>query len=115
MALLISFLFSVFICLLVFIALMWVKTPYYRLSEKQVAQLLEWMLLGQASENDWQVFCEMPIRHNELLESIRLRCQEIDEAYAIGDGPSGVLLNQAGLSAVRELLDQLYEAETRSE
>lgn len=112
MTLLISSVFSVLICLLVFIALMWVKTPYYRLGEKEVAQLLEWVLLGQASQNDWQVFCEMPIRHNELLESIRLRCQDIDEASGIGDGSSGFLLNRKGLNAVQELLGELHAAES---
>lgn len=106
---LVSCLLSVFICAVVFAVLLWVKTPLYRLRREQVIRLLEWVLLGQATENDWQVFCEIPIRHDELLESIRLECKEIDEHYFINSGRSGYLLSSEGLSKLQSLLDKLRQ------
>jgi hypothetical protein len=108
--LLISILFSVMICLVVVGILSWVKTPYYRPSRADTTRLLEWMLLGQATETDWQFFCGYPIRHDPLLEEVRQRCQDIDERCFIGDNRDGVLLNRQGLSEVRELLERLKRA-----
>ncbi len=62
--LLISILLSVLVCGTVLAILMWVKTPHYQVSEAQVVRLLEWMLLGQATENQWRVFCGYPIRND---------------------------------------------------
>lgn len=107
MILLVSMIFSVLICGAVIGVLLWVKTPHYRVDHQQVIRLLEWMILGQASENDWRVFCDYPIRHNEQLESVRQQCLHIDEASFIGSTRSEYLLNQEGLAQLRDLLDTL--------
>lgn len=105
--LLISILFSVLICGTVVGILAWVKHPYYRVTRKDTIRLLEWMLLGQAGETDWQFFCGYPIQHDPLLEDVRQQCQDIDERCFIGDNRDGVLLNRQGLAEVRELLEEL--------
>lgn len=110
MLLLISIVFSVLICAAVMGVLVWAKSPYYRVSRKDVIQLLEWMLLGQVSETRWHLFCGYPIRFDPLLEEIRLRCQEIDERCFIGDNRDGILLDRQGLAEVRELLERLRQA-----
>ncbi|MGH1372801.1 MAG: hypothetical protein ACRBBW_12235 [Cellvibrionaceae bacterium] len=104
---LISIVFSVVIIAAVFAILLWVKTPHYQLQPEQVMQLLEWMILGQATDNDWRVFCGYPIRHSELLEQVRQACVEIDEQYYIGDTRAGHLLNKEGLEQLTELLRYL--------
>lgn len=104
---LVSIVFSVVIIAAVFAVLLWVKTPHYQIQSQQVIQLLEWMILGQAGENDWRVFCGYPIRHDERLEQVRQRCVEIDEQFYIGDTRAGHLLNREGLEQLTELLAQL--------
>jgi hypothetical protein len=115
MLLLVSIAFSVLISVAVFIVLLWVRTPHYQLQPAQVIELLEWMILGQASENDWRVFCGYPIRHNELLEQVRQSCIEIDEHYYIGDTRAGHLLNRQGLERLGEVLDSLKQALLRQD
>jgi len=110
MLLLVSVALSVLISVAVFTVLLWVRTPHYQLQPEQVIQLLEWMILGQATENDWRVFCDYPIRHNDLLEQVRHSCIEIDEKYYIGDTRAGHLLNRLGLERLGEVLDSLKQA-----
>ncbi|NIB41897.1 hypothetical protein HBA55_19990 [Pseudomaricurvus alkylphenolicus] len=114
MILLLSILFSTLLCLVVVGVLIWVRTPHYRLDEAQVARLLEWMLLGQATENDWRVFCDIPIRHDDFLESIRIRCVELDEKHFIGDSHGGRLLSAEGLEQLTELLQQIRTRQSNS-
>lgn len=104
---LVSIAFSVVIVVGVFFVLLWVKTPHYRIQSDQVIQLLEWMILGQATENDWRVFCGYPIQHDEQLEHVRQACVEIDEQFYIGDTRAGHLLSREGLTQLSELLNQL--------
>lgn len=110
MILLLSILLSVLVISAVIGTLMWVKTPHYQVDRVQTIRLLEWMILGQASENDWRVFCDYPIRHNDQLEQVRQRCLEIEETHYIGDTRAGHLLDREGLEQLRELLDQLNQS-----
>ncbi len=103
----ISIVFSLVIMAAVFAVLLWVRTPHYQMQPEQVIQLLEWMILGQASDNDWRVFCGYPIRHDERLESVRQACVDIDEQFYIGDTRAGHLLSREGLEQLTELLHQL--------
>lgn len=104
-----SILLSVVICTAVLGILFWVKNPYYRINREKTIQLLEWMLLGQATEADWQFFCGYPVRHDPLLEQVRQKCQDIDEAHFIGDNRDGILLSPKGLKDLRVVLDQLKQ------
>lgn len=109
MLLLVSILLSVLICAAVIGVLFWVRNPYYRATRERTIQLLEWMLLGQATETDWQFFCGYPIRHDPLLEQVRQQCQDIDETCFIGDNHDGVILSPKGLSELRDVLDRLKQ------
>lgn len=109
MILLMSILLSALVISVVVGTLMWVKTPHYQVDRTQTIRLLEWMILGQASENDWRVFCDYPIRHSDRLEAVRLRCLEIEETHYIGDTRAGHLLDREGLQQLRELLDELKQ------
>jgi hypothetical protein len=95
------------VCGLLITTLLWVKTPIYRVQREQVERLLQWVLMGQATENDWRVFCDYPIRHDELLENIRLACESIEDAHFTGESRAPYLFSNAGLEAIEQQLERL--------
>ncbi len=107
MNLLIPLLVSLIVCLSFVGILLWVKTPIYRVERPAVKQLLEWVLLGQATENGWRVFCDYPIRHDALLEDIRLACERIDEEHYIGEQRPPFLFTATGLEEIKVQLERL--------
>src|SRR5690606_41622699 len=84
---------------------LWVRTPRYRIQRHNVIALLELVLQGRASENDWRVFAAIPLRHNPALEEVRERCMDIEEREYIGPGRNGFLFSQKGLGVLREILE----------
>lgn len=82
--------------------LMRVKTPHYRVSAQQVRELLERVVVGQASSNDWAVFIAYQIRDNPQLEKIRRQCVEIDEREFRSHGD--YILTQRGRDQVEAIL-----------
>lgn len=104
MTLLVSILVSVLVCGVVIGVLSWVRTPHYQPQRQQVVRLLEWVVLEQASSNDWRIFCEIPIRHDPLLEDVRQRCLDIDERCFLG---APHLLSRQGVGEVRALLEEM--------
>jgi peptide chain release factor 3 len=62
---------TILIFIVILVVLMWVRTPRYRIQRHNVIALLELVLNGQASENDWRVFAAVPLRHNPELDEIR--------------------------------------------
>ncbi|MYM64964.1 hypothetical protein [Pseudomaricurvus sp. HS19] len=111
MTLLISVLAAVVVSVLVTLLLLNVRTPHYRAQRRQARQLLQWMLLGQASEHQWRIFCEIPIRHDPPLEAIRRCCADIDERCFVGDNRDGHLLNKDGMAALEQQLQELQALE----
>src|SRR5690606_40107181 len=70
---------TILIFIAVLVVLAWVRTPRYRIQRHNVIALLELVLQGRASENDWRVFAAIPLRHNPALEEVRERCMDIEE------------------------------------
>jgi hypothetical protein len=60
---------------------------------------------GSATNNDWEVFLGLPIRHNEVLEAVRLRCQAINDDERADN--STFLLTEKGVEEVKKLLIDL--------
>src|SRR5690606_4291780 len=102
---------TILIFIAVLVVLIWVRTPRYRIQRRNVIALLELVLSGQASENDWRVFAAIPLRHNPELEEIRERCMDIEEREYIGPGRNGFLFTQKGLNELREILQSLKDKE----
>ena len=99
---LLLFVLTLVLLLVIFSFLAVLKRPVYQLTRENVVRLLELVLAGEASEDDWNVFVEMPIRYNDELESIRQQCLEISE---MDKGPmTGWLLSEDGLAQIRDLL-----------
>jgi len=97
---------ATFIFLLIFL-LIFIRTgsPVYRLEKKNVVELLELVLDGSATNNDWEVFLGLPIRHNEVLETVRLRCQTINNNEQVDN--STFLLTEKGVGEIKKLLIEL--------
>ena len=87
--------------------LLWVRTPHYMPAKAEVSQLLQNVLVGQASENDWAIFLGSSFRHRLDLEEIRQACIALDDCEYLGHSNSGYLFTEKGLEAIRALLDDL--------
>lgn len=97
----------------VVIVLSRVRTPRYQLRRDNVITLLEMVLDGTASENDWNVFVALPIRHDEGLENTRIRCSRIERLESLRN-PSSTerrhhLFSDNGLAEIEAILESLRE------
>lgn len=87
--------------------LLWVKTPRYQMTKADVIRLLQKVLVGQASENDWAIFLSSSFRHCPELEPFRDACAAIDEKEYLGHTRAGFLLSETGLAQVRWILEKV--------
>lgn len=71
------------VLLVIFVGLVYLKAPVYRLTNQNLIQLFEMVLAGEAYEADWDVFLDIPIRYDDELETIRLRCCELTEKKSV--------------------------------
>lgn len=93
--------------------LFWVRTPRYRIERANVIALLELVLAGRATENDWRVFASVPLRHDPALDDIRDRCLEVEEREYRGGEPPKHLFSKQGLEELQTLLEELRALEPR--
>jgi len=97
--------------LLIFLGVVWillsVKTPHYQMQRADVIRLLQAVVVGQASENDWAIFLSSSFRHAPGLEQVRERCAQIDEQSYLAHAPNGFLFTQLGLDQIKALLADL--------
>lgn len=98
------------VCALVFGGFIWFfvhveRNPIYRTTRASMERILHQVLAGECGDIAWRTFLSVPIRHDEMLESWRLRCVEIDDQYS--HQMRGYLLNKAGRAALAEVLAEL--------
>src|SRR5690554_6504332 len=98
---------SVLVIVLVAGLFLWVRSPTYRIDRNNVIELLQLVVDGRASENDWRVFVSIPLRHDLYLEQIRQQCMDIEERTYMGRRRSGALFSESGLAELREILAEL--------
>ena len=82
-------------------------SPVYRVERANVISLLELVVSGQASDNDWQVFIGHPIRHDPELGDIQRRCMDIGEREYLGT--PGKLFTRRGVEELAKILAELKE------
>ena len=103
------FLTLLFTFIIVFLA-MWlfmrIGSPVYRINKDNVVTLLELVLAGNASENDWHVFMGFPVRHDDDLQAIQQRCSDLGETEYIGSS-SATLFTEKGTQALQLILNEL--------
>lgn len=109
MSFLLTFILTFLLISLAFVLFIKFSPPVYRLEKKNLLILLTLVVEGQATENDWEVFLGLPIRHNDELEAVRLHCCDISEREYIGG--SGCLLTKKGIEEVKQILTELAGAE----
>ncbi|MFT7388969.1 MAG: hypothetical protein ACI8VC_002231 [Candidatus Endobugula sp.] len=107
MTVLITLLLSVLILLVLFFVFASVKTPYYRTDQQRMIQVLEMVLTGQATANNWYVTFGMAIRHSPELEAVRQRCIDVEEHHYIGEQHPPYLFAPSGLQQLHEILSDL--------
>lgn len=108
LTLLLTFIFVLF-AIVFFIK---IAPPVYRLEKTNIVALLNLVIEGKATDNDWEVFLGVPIRHNDELEAVRMQCAEISEReYTGGSGliKSGYLFTEKGIEEVKAILAELTE------
>lgn len=98
------FVVTLVIFLVVIGVLLWVKHPHYLMTKADVIALLQKVLVGQASENDWAIFLSSSFRHCPELEVIRDDCAAIDEREYLGQTRSGYLFTDKGLEELKRIL-----------
>lgn len=96
------------ILIIIFLGLVYLKAPVYRLNKGNLIQLFELALAGDATERDWDVFLEMPIRYDDQLEQIRLECIELTEKEAATINSKGRLyLNEKARGSLAAFIKRL--------
>ena len=107
----ITLIISFLIISAVIIILSRVRTPRYRLQRENIVTLLKMVLNGTASENDWNVFVSISIPYDPELESIRVRCIEIEKrefrGNSIAKNKNRYLFTKTGLRELEEILLEL--------
>lgn len=98
------FAITLFIFLIVIGVLLWVKHPHYMMAKADVISLLQKVIVGQASENEWAIFLASSFRHCPELEVIRDACIAIDEREYLGDSRGGYLFTEKGLEELKRVL-----------
>lgn len=77
------------------------------MQKSDVIRLLQNVLVGQASENEWAIFLSSSFRHDPELELIRNACAAIDDNEYLGYSKSGFLFSESGLKLIKQQLDSL--------
>lgn len=88
----VNFLLTVFLSFIVILVALlvfrYISPPVYRVEAVNIKRLLESALNSDVTSADWDVFIEIPIRHDSELEQIRRECamltlSEISERQGI--------------------------------
>ncbi len=102
---------TVVVIAIAFAGFYWFGVPSYRLTEQNLAALLEQTLAGSATASDWEVLAGFMIHHDEQLEQQRLRLVAIAEREMIADS-NPVRLTAAGERELRQQLQLLRHSTT---
>ncbi len=102
----ITLLFTLLLVALALWVFMRIGSPVYRVERENVVRLLELVVAGQATEQDWDVFVGVPIRHDPELDAVRERCKEVADRELLG-GDGVHLFTRQGITELQEILDKL--------
>lgn len=112
--LLVVFLVTALVLAGVALALVFGQAPVYRPTSESIQTLMTQLLEGEADEQQWQFFLDMPIRHDPELEALRLECAEMHEQFGRRPRNGKARLNEAGQIRLRHKLNQLEQSGART-
>lgn len=107
MTVIVTLLFTIAIISGLFYLFVRLKTPYYRVDQARMVHVLEMVLTGQATDNDWQMTFGMVIRHSPALEALRQQCVDIEDAHYIGNQRPPYLFSEDGLIELQAVLQDV--------
>ncbi|OPX56174.1 hypothetical protein SAMN02745127_00737 [Oceanospirillum multiglobuliferum] len=87
--------------------------PKFHNERSDFIQLIEQTLTGQAEYEQWSAVIHIPIRHDPALESIRIRCIEIERLFYLGReaslGHADKMFSALGLRKLEDILLELQD------
>ncbi|MCH8550460.1 MAG: hypothetical protein LAT62_00895 [Natronospirillum sp.] len=83
------------------------RNPIYRTSRESMLELLERVERGEANDIEWRTFLSVPIRHDDYLDELRLRCEYLDDRYS--RQIRGQLLSRQGREELAKVIEQLKQ------
>lgn len=95
------------------LAMMLGRTPVYRPEPADIQSTLTRMLEGTLTENEWEFFINMPIHHDEQLDTIRQRCQRANEDFGLFPRAGKARIKEEGKIRLRHILNTLEQGGTR--
>lgn len=104
MTLVLTFLSTFIFLVIVITVFVRIGSPVYRLERDNLIALLELLVNETASEQDWDVFMALPIRHNSELFRIQKRCFDIASDHYLGGKH---LFSDTGRQLLGEILEEL--------
>ena len=111
---LVVFVVTFLVVLGVALAMVFGKAPVYRPTEESIQNLMTRLLEGEAGEQEWQFFLDMPIRHDPDLEALRQECIRMYERYGLRPRHNKARLNEAGQIRLRHKISQLEQGGSRT-
>ena len=97
------------VAMLVFIR---IGAPVYRVERENIVALLELVINEKATEQDWDVFMAIPIRHNDELSQVQRRCHDIAQAHYVGGTR---VFSDRGRQLLAQLLSELKQEVSQTE
>lgn len=90
-------------------AMVFGKTPVYQPTIDDVQATLTRLLEGELNDQEWQFFCDMPIRLDPALDEVRLQCWELQQHHALRARAGKARLKEEGLIKARHILAKLEQ------
>lgn len=107
------FIVTFLVTLLLFLALVFGRSPAYRPTRESTLQLLESLLEGKASIPMWDMFLGTPIMSDALLEEIRVECVNLHEGLngvpKASEGIDGYIYDRKGRERIELILCSLKQ------
>ncbi|GMG87145.1 hypothetical protein [Biformimicrobium ophioploci] len=108
-----NLLVTILLSIVMFVVVIWglanMKTPRYRMTRQLFVSLLEKVITGQGSDNDWDLLSGYVIYHDEQLEQARRRCLQIEQDHYTGKPP--YLFTEDGIAELKAVREMLLEQE----
>ncbi|WP_157599976.1 hypothetical protein [Saccharospirillum impatiens] len=96
------------------LAMIWGKAPVYRPTQDSVQGLVTRALEGEADEDEWQFFLDMPIRHDPELETLRQECARLQDEQGLRPRLGKVRFKEPGQIRLRHFLSRLEQGGSKS-
>ena len=99
---------SFFVILVALLVFRYISPPVYRVEAINIKRLLESALNSDVTSADWDVFIEIPIRHDPQLEEIRHECAMFT-ASEISERQGMMVFSRTARQKIVDFLEQVNQ------